>query len=127
MSSMWLLSGLLVGLVAVQRGDMVFILLQLSSFTSAALILFLARRYKGMACETHAHLIPTEIQARPGGDVGSSKPPEMTSTPRESASRTRSLLVRIPPGARTKAAVRDSHGGREYWNHRHPGASLLPF
>ena len=59
--AMWLLSGLLVGLVAVQRGDVVFILLQLSSFTSAAVILLLARRYKGMACETHAHLAPTEI------------------------------------------------------------------
>jgi lipid-A-disaccharide synthase-like uncharacterized protein len=56
--AMWLLSGLLVGLVAVQRGDPVFILLQLSSFASAAVILVLARRYKGMACETHAHLVP---------------------------------------------------------------------
>jgi lipid-A-disaccharide synthase-like uncharacterized protein len=54
--AMWLLSGLLVGLVAFRRGDLVFILLQLSSFTSAAVILVLARRYKGMACETHAHL-----------------------------------------------------------------------
>ena len=55
--AMWLVSGLLVGLVAVQRRDAVFILLQLSTFTSAALILLLARRYKGMACETHAHLV----------------------------------------------------------------------
>jgi lipid-A-disaccharide synthase-like uncharacterized protein len=55
--TMWLLGGFLVGLVAVQRGDVVFILLQLSSFTSAAVILFLARRYKGMVCDTHAHLI----------------------------------------------------------------------
>ncbi len=60
--AMWLLSGLLVGFVAVQREDVVFILLQLSSFTSAAVILLLARRYKGMACETHSHLVPTEIQ-----------------------------------------------------------------
>jgi lipid-A-disaccharide synthase-like uncharacterized protein len=59
--AMWLLSGLLVGFVAVQRGDVVFILLQLSSFSSAVMILLLARRYKGMACETHAHLAPTEI------------------------------------------------------------------
>jgi lipid-A-disaccharide synthase-like uncharacterized protein len=59
--AMWLAGGLLVGLVAVRRGDPVFILLQLSSLTSAAVILFLARRYKGMACETHAHL----ISARP--------------------------------------------------------------
>lgn len=55
--TMWLLSGLLVGLVAVKRGDLVFILLQLSSFTSAAVILLLARKYKGLACESHAHLV----------------------------------------------------------------------
>ena len=55
---MWLVSGILVGSVAVHRGDLVFILLQVSSFTSAAVILVLARRYKGMACETHAHMIP---------------------------------------------------------------------
>lgn len=60
--AMWLLSGLLVGLVAVRRGDAVFILLQLSSFTSAALILLLARKYKGMACETHAHMVPAREQ-----------------------------------------------------------------
>lgn len=52
--AMWLLSGLLVGFVALRRGDVVFILLQLSSFTSAAVILFLALRYRGMVCETHA-------------------------------------------------------------------------
>lgn len=53
--AMWLAGGLLVGLLAAQRGDPVFILLQLSSLTSAAVILLLARRYKGMACETHAY------------------------------------------------------------------------
>ena len=57
---MWLVSGLLVGLVAVTRGDLVFILLQASTFTSAAVILVLARRYKGMACETHAHMVPAQ-------------------------------------------------------------------
>lgn len=59
--AMWLAGGLLVGVLAVHRRDAVFILLQLSSLTSAAVILFLARRYKGMACATHAHL----ISARP--------------------------------------------------------------
>ena len=54
--TMWLASGLLVGFVALRRGDAVFILLQLSSFTSAAIILLLARRYRGMACATHAHM-----------------------------------------------------------------------
>jgi hypothetical protein len=32
----------------------VFILLQLSSMTSAAIILVLAHRYRGMVCATHA-------------------------------------------------------------------------
>lgn len=61
--AMWLTGGLLVGILAVHRRDAVFILLQLSSLTSAAVILFLARRYKGMACDTHAHLIPARPQA----------------------------------------------------------------
>jgi lipid-A-disaccharide synthase-like uncharacterized protein len=52
--TMWLVSSLLVGAVAVHRGDPVFILLQLSSLTSAAIILILARRYRGMVCATHA-------------------------------------------------------------------------
>jgi len=56
--TMWLASGLLVGLLAVQRGDLVFMLLQLSSLTSAAVIVLLARRFKGMACATHARAIP---------------------------------------------------------------------
>jgi lipid-A-disaccharide synthase-like uncharacterized protein len=64
--AMWLAGGLLVGLLAVHRGDPVFILLQLSSLASAAVILFLARRYKGMACETHAYL----ISARPPALTG---------------------------------------------------------
>jgi lipid-A-disaccharide synthase-like uncharacterized protein len=58
--AMWLGGGLLVGVLAVQRGDPVFILLQLSSLTFAAVILLLARRYKGMACETHAHAVPSD-------------------------------------------------------------------
>jgi lipid-A-disaccharide synthase-like uncharacterized protein len=52
--TMWLASSLLVGSVAVQRGDSVFILLQLSSLASAAIILALAYRYRGMVCATHA-------------------------------------------------------------------------
>lgn len=62
--AMWLVSGLLVGLVAVRRRDLVFILLQLSSFTSAAVILLLARRYKGMSCESHTHLVPKVSRRR---------------------------------------------------------------
>ena len=56
--AMWLTSGFLVGAVAVDRGDMVFILLQVSSLSAAGVILFLAHRYRGEACEGHAHLVP---------------------------------------------------------------------
>jgi lipid-A-disaccharide synthase-like uncharacterized protein len=51
---MWLAGGLLIGALAIHHRDPVFIALQLSTLTSAAVILFLARRYRGMACETHA-------------------------------------------------------------------------
>ena len=56
--TIWLVSGVLVGTVAVHRHDAVFMLLQFSSLTSASIILFLSRRYEGMACESHAHLLP---------------------------------------------------------------------
>jgi hypothetical protein len=36
-----------------------FILLQVSSLTSAAAILFLARKYRGLACAAHAHPAPS--------------------------------------------------------------------
>lgn len=53
--TMWLISSLLVGALAMHRGDPVFILLQLSTMTSAAVIVFLVHRYRGMVCEIHAH------------------------------------------------------------------------
>jgi lipid-A-disaccharide synthase-like uncharacterized protein len=56
--AMWLASGLLVGALALHRQDPVFIMLQVTSLTSAIVILYLARRYQGMVCETHAHLVP---------------------------------------------------------------------
>ena len=55
---MWLVSSLLIGALAVHRHDAVFILLQISSLTSAAAILFLGHRYRGLVCEAHLHSIP---------------------------------------------------------------------
>jgi lipid-A-disaccharide synthase-like uncharacterized protein len=52
--ALWLLSSVLIGALAFHRRDLVFALLQISSLTSAAIILLLAQRYRGMACETHA-------------------------------------------------------------------------
>jgi uncharacterized protein with PQ loop repeat len=51
---MWLASSLLVGALALHRHDAVFILLQLSTLTSATVILFLVHRYRGLVCATHA-------------------------------------------------------------------------
>jgi len=55
---MWLVSSLLIGALAVHRHDAVFILLQVSSLTSAAVILYLGQRYRGLACEAHMHSVP---------------------------------------------------------------------
>ena len=52
--AMWLLSSVLVGALALHRRDLVFVLLQISSLTSAAIILVLAHKYRGLSCETHA-------------------------------------------------------------------------
>jgi lipid-A-disaccharide synthase-like uncharacterized protein len=51
--AMWLVSSMLIGALALHRRDLVFILLQISSLTSAAIILSLAHRYRGMSCQTH--------------------------------------------------------------------------
>lgn len=52
--AMWLASSLLVGALALHRRDPVFILLQASTLSSAAVIVVLVHRYRGMVCETHA-------------------------------------------------------------------------
>ena len=54
--AMWLTSSMLIGALALHRRDPVFIALQASSLSSTAAILLLAYRYRGMLCESHAHL-----------------------------------------------------------------------
>jgi lipid-A-disaccharide synthase-like uncharacterized protein len=56
--TMWLVSSLLIGALAVHRHDAVFVLLQISSLMSAAAILFLGHRYRGLVCEAHLRSIP---------------------------------------------------------------------
>jgi lipid-A-disaccharide synthase-like uncharacterized protein len=69
--SMWLLSSLLIGALALHRHDLVFVLLQISSLTSAAIILFLAQRYRGMVCEAHARGYPRQsVSDRPDQTPG---------------------------------------------------------
>jgi hypothetical protein len=54
--AMWLTSSLLIGSLAVHRQDPVFIALEASSLASAAMIVLLTHRYRGMTCEAHAHM-----------------------------------------------------------------------
>jgi lipid-A-disaccharide synthase-like uncharacterized protein len=56
--AMWLVSSVLIGATALYRQDPVFILLQASTLTSAAIILFLAHKYRGMVCASHAPASP---------------------------------------------------------------------
>jgi lipid-A-disaccharide synthase-like uncharacterized protein len=66
--AMWLTSSLLIGALALHRHDPVFIALQASSLTSAAVIVFLTRRYRGMSCEAHKHLSANEGAADRAAD-----------------------------------------------------------
>ena len=56
--AMWLVSSVLIGALAVHRHDPVFVLLQVSSLASAAAILILGHRYRGLICEAHLNSIP---------------------------------------------------------------------
>ena len=60
--AMWLVSSVLIGTLAFYRRDPVFILLQVSTLTSAAIILYLASKYRGMVCAFHAHVFSTARQ-----------------------------------------------------------------
>jgi lipid-A-disaccharide synthase-like uncharacterized protein len=66
--AMWLTSSVLVGALAVHRHDAVFVLLQLSTLTSALIILFLVHRYRGMVCATHARAYGHATPERVGAD-----------------------------------------------------------
>src|SRR5687768_9578495 len=67
--AMWLTSSLLIGALALHRHDPVFIALQASSLTSAAMIVLLTHRYRGMVCGAHAHFRPNEPRP-PSGAAG---------------------------------------------------------
>ena len=51
-----LTSSVLIGALALHRRDPVFIALEASSLASAAMIVLLTHRYRGMTCEAHAHV-----------------------------------------------------------------------
>jgi lipid-A-disaccharide synthase-like uncharacterized protein len=55
--AMWLVSSVLIGTLALYRRDPVFILLQVSTLTSAAIILYLASKYQGMVCAFHVRAV----------------------------------------------------------------------
>ncbi len=64
--AMWIVSGVLIGALALHRRDPVFIMLQVSNLTATAVIAFLARRYRGMVCDLH---VPA-AHRNGGSDIG---------------------------------------------------------
>jgi lipid-A-disaccharide synthase-like uncharacterized protein len=66
--SMWLASSVMVGALALHRDDPVFILLQVSTLLSAAVIVVLVHRYRGMMCATHALAAREAARRRLGAD-----------------------------------------------------------
>ena len=66
--AMWLTSSSLIGALALHRQDPVFIALQASSLASAAVIVFLTKRYRGMTCDAHVHLGPNDGAGRGRAD-----------------------------------------------------------
>ncbi|HJP65570.1 MAG TPA: PQ-loop repeat-containing protein [Actinomycetota bacterium] len=55
--AMWLIGGLLIGVMAVRHGDAMFVMVQAGSITSSAIILGLAHRYRGMRCASHVRTV----------------------------------------------------------------------
>jgi lipid-A-disaccharide synthase-like uncharacterized protein len=64
--AMWLVASLLVGALAIHRDDLVFIALQFSTLASAAVILYLAQKYRGRVCEAHRANPARELTATGG-------------------------------------------------------------
>jgi lipid-A-disaccharide synthase-like uncharacterized protein len=67
--SMWLASSIMVGALALHRHDPVFIVLQASTLLSAAVIVVLVHRYRGMICEAHALAARETARSALGTDV----------------------------------------------------------
>ena len=95
--SMWLASSIMVGALALHRHDPVFILLQVSTLLSAAVIVVLVHRYRGMLCATHA----LAAQKQPAGDSALT-----SSCPRPHRHRRDSLSVGRMPTTRLRRRLR---------------------
>jgi len=100
--TMWLLASLLVGALAIHRGDLVFIALQFSTLASAAVILYLAQKYRGMVCEAH--------QANPSRQLtatgGPPRPSRRSWPPKLSASSSSGTFKSSSRRARSRSTLR---------------------
>lgn len=54
--TMWLISSVLILALALHQREPVFVALQVINLASIAVTLLLARKYRGMVCDFHAHL-----------------------------------------------------------------------
>jgi lipid-A-disaccharide synthase-like uncharacterized protein len=107
--AMWLVSSVLIGTLAVYRQDPVFILLQMSTLTSAAIILFLAHKYRGMVCGFHR---PSSADIREFADRATSSSRARPQVPARASSSTISNSVVGPRrSARDAPAAPDAARG----------------
>jgi lipid-A-disaccharide synthase-like uncharacterized protein len=64
--AMWLVSSVLILALALHQREPVFIALQVINLASITVTLLLARKYRGMVCEFHAHLASNPPAATTG-------------------------------------------------------------
>ena len=64
--AMWLVSSVLILALALHQREPVFIALQVINLASITVTLLLARKYRGMVCEFHAHLVSKPPATTPG-------------------------------------------------------------
>ena len=115
--AMWLISSVLILTLALHQREPVFIALQVVNLASITVTLLLARKYRGMVCDFHAHL----VSRRPATTTGRTASPCPASTLRRSAA---VRFVRGQPRchARDRRARRVPKGLPE--RTPHAGASL---
>jgi lipid-A-disaccharide synthase-like uncharacterized protein len=71
--AMWLVSSVLILALALHQREPVFIALQVINLASITVTLLLARKYRGMVCEFHAHLAPNPPATTTGRETSPSR------------------------------------------------------
>ena len=94
--AMWLISSVLILTLALHQREPVFIALQVINLASITVTLLLARKYRGMVCDFHAHLAsrrPATTTGRTASPVSGINSPPFRSPSGSSAANQGATLV----------------------------------